>query len=75
MPMCGFIDPTGKKITVVAVNPNLESAIYDFDVTGKIVKSVRAMQTDAVVSYKNDSACRPRTALCSEASIGDNCCD
>lgn len=52
MPMCGFIDPTGKKITVVAVNPNLESAIYDFDVTGKIVKSVRAMQTDAVVSYK-----------------------
>jgi len=52
MPMSAFIDPTGKKITVVAVNPNDEEALYDFEVTGRTVKSMRAVQTDAIASYK-----------------------
>ncbi len=53
MPMSGFIDPSGKKITVVAVNPNTDAVNYEFEVTGKTVKSIRAMQTDAVNSYKD----------------------
>ena len=52
MPMSAFIDPSGKKITVVAVNPNADEAWYDFEVIGKTVKSIRAWQTDAVSSYK-----------------------
>jgi O-glycosyl hydrolase len=52
IPMSGFIDPTGKKITVVAVNPNETESLFDFDVTGKTVKSLRAAQTDIVASYK-----------------------
>ena len=50
--MSAFIDPSGKKITVVAVNPNADEAWYDFEVIGKTIKSIRAWQTDAVSSYK-----------------------
>lgn len=52
LPMSAFIDPSGKKITVVAVNPNVDAANYDFEVPGKTVKSMRAVQTDAVANYK-----------------------
>lgn len=52
IPMSGFIDPTGKKITVVAVNPNETESLFDFDVTGKTIKSIRAAQTDIFASYK-----------------------
>ncbi|MDF1559673.1 MAG: hypothetical protein P1P83_05640 [Bacteroidales bacterium] len=52
IPMSAFIDPKGKKITVVAVNPTVDAVNYDFRVTGKTVKSIRAVQTDAVNSYK-----------------------
>lgn len=52
MPMSGFIDPSGKKITVVVVNPNTTESLYDFDVTGKTIKSIRAAQTDNIASYK-----------------------
>jgi O-glycosyl hydrolase len=52
IPMSGFIDPAGRKITVVAVNPNADAVNYEFEVTGKIVKSIQAVQTDAVNSYK-----------------------
>jgi glucuronoarabinoxylan endo-1,4-beta-xylanase len=52
MPMSGFIDPSGKKITVVVVNPNTTESMYDFDVTGKTIKSIRAAQADIVASYK-----------------------
>ncbi len=52
IPMSGFIDPTGKKITVVAVNPNIDATNYNFEVQGKTVKSIRAVQTDAVSSYR-----------------------
>lgn len=51
-PMSGFIDPSGRKITVVAVNPETDPVNYEFEVTGKTVKSIRAVQTDAVNSYK-----------------------
>jgi flagellar assembly factor FliW len=53
MPMSAFIDPSGKKITVVAVNPNVDAANYDFEVPGKTVVSMRAVQTDAVASYRD----------------------
>lgn len=52
VPMSGFIDPSGRKITVVAVNPTADATNYKFGVTGKTVKSVRAFQTDAVNNYK-----------------------
>lgn len=52
MPMSGFIDQSGKKITVVVVNPNTTESLYDFDVTGKTIKSIRAAQTDNIASYK-----------------------
>jgi O-glycosyl hydrolase len=52
IPMSAFIDPTGKKITVVAINPTVDAVNYDFSITGKSVKSIRAVQTDAVNSYK-----------------------
>jgi O-glycosyl hydrolase len=51
MPMSAFIDPAGKKITVVVVNPNSDPANYAFEVPGKTVKSIRAVQTDAVSNY------------------------
>lgn len=52
IPMSAFIDPSGKKITVVAVNPTVEAANYDLEVTGKSIKSIRAVQTDAVSNYR-----------------------
>lgn len=53
IPASAFIDPSGKKITVVAVNPTDEAANYNFEVTGRSVKSIRAAQTDAVSNYKD----------------------
>jgi len=52
IPMSGFIDPSGKKIVVVAVNPNDVATNYTFPVTGKTVKTIRAVQTDEVNNYK-----------------------
>jgi glucuronoarabinoxylan endo-1,4-beta-xylanase len=52
VPMSGFIDPTGKKITMVAVNPNIDEINHKFQVTGKTVKSIRAFQTDEVNKYR-----------------------
>jgi glucuronoarabinoxylan endo-1,4-beta-xylanase len=52
IPMSGFIDPSGKKIVVVAVNPNDVETNYTFPVTGKTVKTIRAIQTDEVNNYK-----------------------
>lgn len=51
-PMSAFIDPSGKKITIVAVNPDTEEVLSDFEVPGKTVISQRAVQTDAVSFYK-----------------------
>jgi glucuronoarabinoxylan endo-1,4-beta-xylanase len=51
-PMSAFIDPSGTKITVVAVNPSALEVNFDFEVLGKTVKSIRAVQTDAVANYK-----------------------
>ena len=51
-PMSAFIDPAGKKVTVVAVNPSSDAVNFDFEVLGKTVKSIRAVQTDAVANYK-----------------------
>jgi len=50
--MSAFIDPSGTKITVVAVNPSALEVNFDFEVLGKTVKSIRAVQTDAVANYK-----------------------
>jgi len=52
MPMSAFIDPSGKKITVVVVNPDPDAANFEFEVLGKTVKSIRAVQTDAVSNYR-----------------------
>ena len=52
IPMSGFIDPAGKKIVIVAVNPNDVATNYTFPVTGKTVKTIRAAQTDDVSNYK-----------------------
>jgi len=52
VPMSAFIDPTDKKITVVAVNPTIDPVNVEYDVLGKTVKSIRAVQTDAVANYK-----------------------
>ncbi len=52
MPMSAFIDPAGKKITVVVVNPNPDPANFAFEVPGKTVNSIRAVQTDAVSNYR-----------------------
>lgn len=51
-PMSAFIDPTGKKITVVAVNPTIEEVNVEFEVLNRTVQSIRAVQTDAVANYK-----------------------
>ncbi|MBP7029338.1 MAG: hypothetical protein KBB24_11800 [Bacteroidales bacterium] len=51
IPMSGFIDPSGKKIVIVAVNPNDVATNYTFPVTGKTVKTIRAAQTDEVNHY------------------------
>jgi glucuronoarabinoxylan endo-1,4-beta-xylanase len=53
IPMSGFIDPAGKKIVIVAVNPNDVATNYTFPVTGKTVKTIRAAQTDEVSNYKD----------------------
>ena len=58
-PMSAFIDPSGKKITVVAVNPSSEAVNFDFEVLNKTVKSIRAVQTDEAANYKETAPVGP----------------
>ena len=52
VPMSAFIDPSGRKITVVAVNPTIDAANYKFEVTGRTITSIRAFQTDGINNYR-----------------------
>jgi len=52
VPMSAFIDPSGRKITVVAVNPTTDAVNYELEVTGKTITSIRAVQTDEIYNYK-----------------------